>query len=72
MAARTVGIADIEALREFQKTWMWHHPLLDEQLAYAGKDDWITIVSYYHGGTPFASSPAFQVFGMSHVSATGR
>jgi hypothetical protein len=60
--SENVSIADIEALREFQKTWKWHHPLSDEQLAYAGKHDWIKIVSYYHGGTPlyeFASIPGF-------------
>jgi len=55
-------IADLDTLREFQKTWKWHHPLSDEQLAYAGKDDWIKTVSYYHGGTPlyeFGSIPGF-------------
>lgn len=55
-----VAIADLGTLREFQKSWKWHHPLSDEQLAYAGKRDWISKVGYYHGGTPlyeFASIP---------------
>ncbi len=55
-------IADIDTLREFQKSWKWHHPLSDEQLGYAGKRGLIKMVSYYHGGTPlyeFASIPGF-------------
>ena len=57
-----VFIADLDTLREFQKSWKWHHPLSDEQLTYAGKRDLIKMVSYYHGGTPlyeFASIPGF-------------
>jgi len=57
-----VRIADIETLREFQQNWKWHHPLADEQLEHAGKDDRVAAVSYYHGGTPlyeFASIPGF-------------
>ena len=60
--SENVSIADLDTLREFQKSWEWHHPLSGEQLAYAGKNDWIKIVSYYHGGTPlyeFASIPGF-------------
>jgi hypothetical protein len=55
-----VSIADVDTLLAFQKSWEWHHPLSDEQLQYAGKDDWIKMVGYYHGGTPlyeFASIP---------------
>jgi len=40
----------------------WHHGLQDEQLGFAGKDDYIMRVSYYHGGTPlyeFATIPGF-------------
>jgi len=57
-----VNIADVDTLREFRRSWKWHHPLSDEQLAHAGQHDWIKIVSYYHGGTPlyeFASIPGF-------------
>lgn len=60
--SENVRVADLDTLREFQKSWKRHHPLSDEQLAYAGKHDWIKIVSYYHGGTPlyeFASIPGF-------------
>lgn len=46
----TVLIADRDALLAFQQSWEWHHPLSDAQLAYAGTEDRITIVSYYHGG----------------------
>ena len=55
-----VAIADVNTLREFQKSWKWHHPLSDEQLTHAGKRDWISKVGYYHGGTPlyeFVSIP---------------
>ena len=57
-----VFIADVAALRVFQQSWEWHHPLTDEQLAYAGQDDVIKRVSYYHGGTPlyeFAGIPGY-------------
>jgi hypothetical protein len=57
-----VSVADIDTLREFQKSWEWHHPLSDEQLASAGQRGSIKRVSYYHGGTPlyeFADTPGF-------------
>ncbi len=57
-----VSIADLDTLRAFQKSWVWHHPLSDEQLDYAGKNDRIKSVSYYHGGTTlceFGSIPGF-------------
>jgi len=45
-------IADLETLRRFQQSWTLHHPLQEEQLAYAGKDARIVSVSFYHCGTP--------------------
>src|SRR5262245_15361534 len=51
-AGEHVSIADIQTLRAFQQSWAYHHPLSDEQLLYAGKNDYIKAVSYYHGGTP--------------------
>ncbi len=57
-----VGIADLDTLRAFQKSWEWHHPLSDEQLSYAGKRGQIRGVSYYHGGTTlyeFSGIPGF-------------
>lgn len=47
-----VRIADVDALRRFQQSWHWHHPLQNEQMIYAGKCARIVTVSYYHGGTP--------------------
>jgi hypothetical protein len=57
-----VRIADTDTLRSFQQSWQWHHGLQDEQLGFAGKDDYIKRVSYYHGGTPlyeFTKIPGF-------------
>jgi hypothetical protein len=59
-AGEYMTIADLDTLRAFQKSWEWHHPLSDDQLAYAGQSDWIKSVSYYHGGTTlyeFANIP---------------
>jgi hypothetical protein len=47
-----VRFANEEVLRNFQQSWKWHHPLADEQLAWANKRDSIKSVGYYHGGTP--------------------
>jgi len=48
----TVGIADYDALRAFQQSWEWHHPLSDAQLAFAGTEGRIAFVIYWHGGGP--------------------
>jgi hypothetical protein len=56
----TVGLADRDTLQAFQRSWEWHHPLSDAQLAHAGTCDRIATVSYYHGGNPlytFAAIP---------------
>ena len=45
-----VRIRSREQLEEFQRTWKYHHPLLDEQLAFAGRDATVRYVSSYHGG----------------------
>src|SRR4051794_37853597 len=61
-AGEYVRIADIETLREFQRTWEWHHPVTDEQLQHAGQQDRIAAVSYWHGGTPlyeFGNTPGY-------------
>ena len=44
-----VRIRELEVLSDFQRTWKYHHPLSDEQRAYAGHDAWLSEVSYYHG-----------------------
>src|SRR5438046_9202610 len=50
-AGEYVTVADLDTLRAFQQSWEWHHPLTDDQLAFAGRNDPIKSVSYYHGGT---------------------
>lgn len=45
-----VRIADTETLSAFRQDWIYHHPLVQEQLAYAGKSCFVRRVSYYHGG----------------------
>jgi hypothetical protein len=45
-----VRIADLAALEEFQRTWKYHHPLKDSQLASAGRTATVTNVMFYHGG----------------------
>ncbi|HVR47582.1 MAG TPA: hypothetical protein VMT95_13210 [Candidatus Binatia bacterium] len=45
-----VRIAPLEALREFMKTWHYHHALVPEQLRYADMVTRIASVEYYHGG----------------------
>ena len=57
-----VGIACLDTLRAFQKSWEWHHPLSDDQLGHADKRGQIRSVSYYHGGTTlyeFSGIPGF-------------
>ena len=46
----TIKIASREQLEEFQRTWKYHHPLLAEQLRYAGRDATVREVGFYHGG----------------------
>ena len=46
----TVKIGSREQLEEFQRTWKYHHPLLAEQLRYAGRDASVRKVGFYHGG----------------------
>ena len=46
----TVRVADIEILHSFRREWKYHHPLRDEQLAFAGQEAIVAAVSFYHGG----------------------
>lgn len=46
----TVKIQSRQQLEEFQRTWEYHHPLLEEQLPYAGRDATVRTVGFYHGG----------------------
>ena len=45
-----VRIADLSALRSFRESWKQHHPLEEDQLAFAGGAAKVTNVSFYHGG----------------------
>jgi hypothetical protein len=46
----TVRIANAQALREFRNSWKLHHPLTEEQLAFADHQATIKSVGFYHGG----------------------
>ena len=46
----SVRIADLSALERFRAEWKFHHPLVTEQLEYAGREARVATVGYYHGG----------------------
>jgi len=37
-------------LEEFMRAWRYHHPLSEDQLAYAGVEGRVVDVGFYHGG----------------------
>ena len=45
-----VRIVDRERLEQFARTWKNHHPLMPEQMAFAGREVDVGAVSAYHGG----------------------
>ena len=45
-----VRIQPRERVEEFQRTWKYHHPLVTEQIRFAGQGATVRDVSYYHGG----------------------
>lgn len=45
-----VQIASRADLEEFARAWMFHNPLTNEQLDWAGRTDEVAFVGYYHGG----------------------
>ena len=45
-----VQIVSRERLEEFKRAWRYHHPLADEQLAFAGRQTTVREVAFYHGG----------------------
>lgn len=47
-----VQIASIAQLKAFRSTWRNHHPLNDNQLAFAGRTARVSEASFYHGGDP--------------------
>jgi hypothetical protein len=49
-SSELVRVADREKLLAFQREWAYHHPLQDEQLAFAGQTCYVRHVSHYHCG----------------------
>jgi hypothetical protein len=45
-----VRIQPLDALQAFRDSWKFHHPLSDEQLAFAGQRATVATVGFYHGG----------------------
>ena len=46
----TVQIADRTFLKDFLKTWKFHHELEPQQSVYANKIAKVKSVGFYHGG----------------------
>jgi hypothetical protein len=49
-AGSSLRIQSLDALRAFRGSWKFHHPLADEQLAFADRSSIVASVGYYHGG----------------------
>lgn len=45
-----VRVANAQALSDFMATWHYHHPLTQEQLAYADQLARVVDVGFYHRG----------------------
>ena len=45
-----IRIESLDVLRAFRGSWKFHHPLADEQLAFADRSAIVASVGYYHGG----------------------
>jgi len=45
-----VRIKPLSALEAFRRSWTLHHPLTEEQLAFAGRPATVAAVGFYHGG----------------------
>ena len=45
-----VRIAEASKLREFQRTWKYHDPLSNSQVAHGGERALVAQVGVYHGG----------------------
>jgi len=45
-----VRVVNRPQLDEFMKTWRFHHPLTEDQLAYGGVQSRVSDVGFYHGG----------------------
>jgi hypothetical protein len=45
-----IRIADLSVLLNFKNNWRWHHPLVEEQLDYAGTLAVVRKIGFFHGG----------------------
>ena len=45
-----VRVQPLGALHAFRCSWKFHHPLTDEQLAFADRSATVATIGYYHGG----------------------
>lgn len=45
-----VRIQSLDELQAFRESWKFHHPLVEEQLAFAGQSATVASVGFYHGG----------------------
>jgi hypothetical protein len=50
LAGSRVRIRDRSALDAFRAEWRWHHPIVPEQLSFAGQQATVRSVAFYHGG----------------------
>lgn len=46
----TVRIQSSDQLNSFRRSWKFHDPLTEEQLAFADRLATVAAVGYYHGG----------------------
>lgn len=45
-----VRVASASALSRFRQDWKYHHPLAEEQLAFADRETVVAEIGFYHGG----------------------
>ncbi len=45
-----VRVASRPQLQDFMRVWRFHHPLTEDQLAYADAQARVVDVGFYHGG----------------------
>lgn len=50
LSGEAIRVADEQTLKTFQREWTYHHPLQEEQIAYAGKRCFVKSIGIYHGG----------------------
>ena len=49
-AGTVVRVKDQGFLTQFKETWKYHHPLEEEQVAFAGRVATVKSCGFYHGG----------------------